>query len=69
MLTKIVRNVNDNSNNIKLSKKKLVEYYYDELIDLISIHEDPIINAILDFYIKNKKKLLNFLNSEGIESL
>ena len=50
---------NYNSNNIKLSKKKLVEYYYDELIDLISIHEDPIINAILDFYIKNKKKLLN----------
>ena len=43
----------------ELSNQELTKYYYNELIDLISIHSDSTINAISDFYIKNKKDLLN----------
>ena len=48
-----------NPQKINLSKKKISEYQYNELMSLLSNYSNPIIEIIMDFYLGNKKIIIN----------
>ena len=46
------------SKNINLSSQKILEYHYDELINLISSYSHPVIKIIHQYFVKNKHEIL-----------